>query len=579
MKRLSFVIAFICIAFASNAQVVRWLIQPRYEAIDLIGGDVDLLQADSAGTRILFSQNGRRLLSTTDALHPFQERHAITTRIGTAEITSIIDEFGHATTISGYQVGASYPRFSDGHMLVFDGQYYRYMGFDGQVSDETFNNAYPFSNGYASCFRYQNQRKMKDPLFQLLNNDLSPVPLKWENKNFQADDIEFVSSVNDESIGIVVAKGKVFFFNGQSKALSPVFANANEANTKHQAKLNGDFQENFASVGDSIYVLRARCGRNDNVEITFSKNLVPLTIRRNSDVYTYTRRSEAEQTFTTNIRRIKGADDKIALYWNDEMILPAQFNKVWRCFGDKVIVQPADKWGLLRIFPNEHFVLSINSGNGVAFRHRTYETTLRMDMPAYVHSSQTSIDVQGDGLTIDKARKEGRDTPDGNFIEYPCVLSIPADITEEKQTYNFPIQVIYEGLRSKELVLSTQAWHYNYYTVDANESEAVINQQTLTVTFDVTVDRRLGDLDYSKTFGLKTDSLTYDIEQVSESRYKCKIYGLREGINTIYAVITEEGCPPLLYQFEVEYVKPVERTSRPTRATIRRKTPRPVLDY
>ncbi len=580
MKRSLFLITLFCSAVLANAQVARWLIPPLYNAIDLVPGDVELLLADSADTKILFSQNGRRLTSTSDVLHRFQERHAITTRLGTAQITAIYDEFGHKTPVEGYQVGAGYPCFVNGYMLVFDGQYYCYMGTDGQVSPDQFNNAYPFSNGYASCFRYQNQRKMKDPIYMLLNDQLAPVPLRWENKTLAADDVEFISSVNDESIGVIVAKGKVFFFNGQTKALSPVFASADETNTKNQAKLNGSFQEHYMSVGDSVYVLNARCGRNGNVEITFSQQLVPISISRNGELYTYTKRVIEQQSYSTNLKRIKGADDKIALYWDSEMILPPQFNKVWRCYGDKAIVQPVDKWGLLRIFPNEHFVLSLNGGNGIAFRHRTFDTTLRLDMPSYVHSSLTSLDVSGDGLTIDKARKEGRDTPEGNFIEYPCVLNIPSDISsEEKHNYTFPIQVLYEGLRSTELKLTTQAWHYNYYTVNANESEAVVTQGTLSVNFDVTVDRRLGDLDYSKTFDLKTDSLTYEIEQVSESRYKCKIFGLREGTNTFYAVITEEGCPPLLYQFEVEYIRPVERSSRPTRATIRRRTPRPVLDY
>jgi hypothetical protein len=73
--------------------------------------------------------------------------------------------------------------------------------------------------------------------------------------------------------------------------------------------------------------------------------------------------------------------------------------------------------------------------------------------------------------------------------------------------------------------------------------------------------------------------MRYEIEQVSEIRYKFKLYGLHEGTNTFKATITEEGCPPFYFDFEVEYTRPVANTARPTQANVRRRQANPVLEY
>ena len=47
---------------------------------------------------------------------------------------------------------------------------------------------------------------------------------------------------------------------------------------------------------------------------------------------------------------------------------------------------------------------------------------------------------------------------------------------------------------------------------------------------------------------------------MSETRFKCKVFALSEGVNNIVVQILEQGCPPAAFPFEVEYFKPVEKT-------------------
>ena len=54
--------------------------------------------------------------------------------------------------------------------------------------------------------------------------------------------------------------------------------------------------------------------------------------------------------------------------------------------------------------------------------------------------------------------------------------------------------------------------------------------------------------------------MLFDIDKISEIRYKCKVLGLNEGVNNIVVTVLEKGCPPAIFPFEIEYYKPVART-------------------
>jgi hypothetical protein len=575
MKRILFLTAlFLTVAFA-KAQISCWLIKPNYESIDMLYG-TENFSADSAGYKVIYSPNGRRLCSVSDRLWDFNNHHAITTIPGTANISAIISDQGRITPVNGMQV-ASTPTFSDGYIVVSDGVFYHYMDVNGEVESYQLNYANPYSGGYASCMRYFNQRKMKDPIYLLLDRELQPVTLSYNNHEFKYSDIDFISSVNVDGVGFIVAKGKLFSFDGQTQELSPVFASDDNSS---QAKISGDFAQCYQLVGDSCYVLTTQCGRHDQVIITFSKELVPLSIQRNDQVSNYRRNNNATISLSTTLIRTTGQDGKYGIKIGDNEVLPPQFEDIPHLYGECAVVKTNNKYGLMRVYPNDGYQLSLNGGNPIPFSHRTTECTLRIDLPPYISSSSTTVDaLPNTGITIDKARKEGRDTPEGNYVEYPCVLTIPNGITDTPSRFSYPLQVVFNGMRAPQTTVSAQAWHYNYYNVILVENEASISQGTLTASFDVSKERNLGDQDYPKTIDLQTNGMRYEIEQVSEIRYKFKLYGLHEGTNTFKATITEEGCPPFYFDFEVEYTRPVANTARPTQANVRRRQANPVLEY
>ncbi|MBQ9355924.1 MAG: hypothetical protein IJT98_01340 [Prevotella sp.] len=577
MKRILILSALLLPVAFAQAQIARWLIKPAYEAVDMLYG-TDLFAADSAGSKVLYSPEGRRLCSISDRLWEFNDHYAVTTTPGTANISAIVSDQGRITPVNGLQI-ITIPKFNDGYMVVTDGGYYHYMDVHGQVDSYQLNYAHPYSGGYASCMRYFNQRKQKDPIYLLIDRELQPVPMRFNNHEFKYSDIEFISSVNAEGVGFVVAKGKVYSFDGQTQELSPLFADADNHN---QAKLTGDFNEHYRSEGDTCFVLTAPSGRGNQVVLRFSKDLVPLSIQRNDEVYTYRSNTHSSITLSTTLIRTAGQNGLMGLKIGDNVVLPPQFQDITHLYGECAVVKADNKFGLLRVYPNDGVRLSLNGGAPIPFAHRTTDSKLRIDLPPYISSTYTTIDVDpSTGITIDKARKEGRDTPEGNYVEYPCTINIPDGISETPNSYSYPMQVIFNGMRAPESRVEAQAWHYNYYNVILIENDASISQGTLTAQFDISKERNIDDRNYPYNVDLQTNGMRYEIERVSEIRYRFKIFGLQEGTNTFKALITEDGCPPFYFDFDVEYVKPTTQTARPTQANVRRRqTPsRPVLEY
>ena len=560
MKRTLFIFLLSFSFISAKAQVAQWLIPPVYEKI-YIPAEGNVIITDSANTKTLWSMKGKRLVTTSDIMYPYSEGYAVTSRKDVAYITAIYDNNGNATQVKDYQLGRGYPYFHDGHLLVFDGYNFHFMDTQGNVDKTEYVQAYPFSGGYASCYTYENIKKKKSPYYLLIDKDLKRVTLQWNGKNISTDDIEFISSVNDEGLAVIIVKHKVYYFVAESRELRPVFATPEETNQKNQAKIENELSQSLYSNSDSTSVLSAKCGRAGMVQITFNDQLQPILFTHDEESTPYAKKPRVQREFPSLLKKHLGDDGKLALYWNDREMLPPQFTKIPLCFDDKAFIYLNGKYGMIQARPEDSFHISLNKRKPIAFRHNRFDTTIRLDMPPYVSTDATTLEVNPNtGCFIDKLTKETNNTPQGNYVQYSCVLRIPEGITEDVNDLEYPAQVVYEGLRAPALMAKSQAWHYKYYNVDVNERETSISNGTLAFTIDISAERLQGEDIYPYEVKLLTDSLSFDMETVSAIRYKCKVYNLKEGINNVIVQIIEDGCPPANYTFEVEYTKPTAHT-------------------
>lgn len=547
-----------------KGQIAKWLIPPVYEKIYMTSGE-NLIVTDSLGKKIVWSHSGKRLSTTRDQILPFVEEMAVTMEREGGLITGFYNKNGQLTKLSGYNSTYAFPYFSNHHLLVHDGSYYMFVNANGEIEPGRYLRAYPFANGYASCYTYANIQKQKDPYNLLISEENEQISFSYEGKPFDNDDIEFISSVNDENIGVVVAKHKLYFFNGKNRNLSPVFESNNETNIKNQAKLENDITMCLSTEFDTITVLNAKCGKKNKIQIRFNSFLIPLSISSSESKYTYKKNTKSTKSLKSPLSIIK-YDDLYGLSWNNKEILPPQLDNVLTCFDDKAFVVIGKKCGMLQIYKDEDFKITINKGNPIDFRHQKYETTIRLDLPQMISAHTTRIDVDPQsGCDVDMPSCQRRDTEFGNYIQYDCVLNIPDSLPDEmygdkRNEITYPMHVVYDGLWSPMIPFKVKAWHYKYFNVDVNDAETSIHQGTLSFTFNINAERNPGEAVYPTTVNIQTDSLQFELEKISETRYKCKVLALKEGLNNIAVQIFEDGCPPATFPFEVTYVKPVAKS-------------------
>jgi len=563
MKRILVIAAMSLTYGAVRGQVAKWIIPPAYDRIYLAQG-ADLIMTDSADAKILWTLEGRRLARTKDKLHPFADGHAVTTKGDNGQIAGFYDTEGRFTQLNGCQTTHDYPYFSDGHLLVKEGFFLRFADAKGKLSEGKYTKAYPFTNGYASCYTYKNLLKVKDPYSLLLTKDLKPVTFTYDGHVIKEDDIDFISSVNDENVGVVIVKRRVYLFNGKDMSLTPVMADEGDTSPKNQARLEDELTTCLLKETDSTSVLTARFGKTDKVQIRFNAFLVPLSMMMPNKELIWKKTAKSAHTFSTQLRQNE-ADGRTGLCWGDQEVLPPQFDKVVSCIDDKAFVCKSGKYGALKVFNDARFQFTINKGNPINFRHQKYETTIRLDLPQSVSTKDCSIEIaDGAGCEVDFTSCEKKNTEYGNYLQYNCALTIPEALPDEMlddshNTITYPFSILYNGLRSPQIPVKVKAWHHKYYNADVYDSDISIDKGLLSFVLYVHADRIPNEPVYPITVSLQTDTLQWEMEKLSETRYKCKVWTIGEGTTNIVVQVKEQGCPPASFSFEVTYVKPAPK--------------------
>lgn len=579
MKRLLFYTLVFASTSIANAQVAKWIIPPAYKAIHKMGGG-DFIVTDSADTKILWSWDGRRLAVTRDQLFPFNENLSVAVPSGTNIISGFYDTAGHFTPLGGYSVALGYPVFSCGYLLVMEGQFYRFVNTQGKPLSGQYKVAYPFSNGYAVCYTYRNMEKQKDPHYLLLTTADEEVPITYNGKTFGDNEIEFISSVNDENVGFIVAGHKLYRFDGKSRSLSPVFARAGETDLRNQARLDQAITSRLVRQNDTTQLLTASCGSSGSVQIWFDNRLVPRSIQTLDGLRRYTKNAQQTRSYATHLRVLR-EEGKMGLFWDTTELLPPQLDQVTTCYADIAFVRQGGRYGAIKAFSDRSFSVSINDGNPIAFRHRTQPVSLSVELPNNIPAQQARLIVQpASGLTIDEGSYSLTD--DGR-LHYDGLLTIPESLPDElyndgRNDVSYPVAVSYDGLLSPTINIDVKAWHQEYHTITVDQSSINVSPDgQLRFNFTVTADSVLSgspaesplDSPYPITVSLQADGLQWNVEDVSDTQYRGVVHNLYDGPNSIVIVVEEQGCPPLFHRFNVTYNKPPEKksTTRPHKTT------------
>ena len=550
-----------CLLFAmlslgtANAQVAQWLVPPEYDDIEVLP-ESNVILAQQGFNHHIWDMNSKCLAKVSDDLYPFSEGYAVSTRPETVYVTAVYDTTGKKTDINDpkVQLGWGYPFFHDGFLLISDGNYFYFMDTEGGVEPKPYYHAYPFSHGYAACFTFAQLHKMKDPINLLLDTDMEPVELGYGGKRFAANDINFISSVSDEGIGIVVYKEKLYYFDAATAELSPVLPLSGDTNIKNQAHVDDDdIAKILVQVDENTKMMKGKCGK-DRFSINFDAiTLKPLSMTMGEEERVFEKKTTAQTGAPTTLKEVKDlVSGKYALYLGDKEVLPAQIDAVERLDG-KVHV----KLGLLRVNADDHFAFIINDKAKIGFRHKYFNTTIRLNMPAYINAEETSIEIDPQsGCDIDKRSKEARNNTDGSYVKYNCKLLCPQNISDAAMKVSYPAYIVYQGLRTPLTTVEGEAWHNKYFAVEVNQQDVELSGSKLTFKANITTNREPGEEIYPFHASLVSDQLKYEMHKIIDTQYECTVPELKRGTNIIVVRVEEEGCPPSDYAFEVKYEPP-----------------------
>lgn len=557
MKKHIITVVILLLSNLLHAQIAQWIIPPHYDHIDFASG-ADLIVTDSLNAKIFWDYSGKRLFATTDTIYPFAEGYAVTVN-DSSLFTGFYDVKGHFTpfTAKKRKIANDYPYFSGGYVIVKRNRYY-FVDTRGNYDGTKHLRLYPFSNGYAVCKDYENPGKKKGIINYYMDENKNMVPLIYKGKTIDPAKVDFISSVNDSMIGIVVYKDDLYYFEGAGKEIRPLGI----PNPKNKAKtIQAELESGLPFTEENPQnVMYAKCGKDNQVTIRFNDLLVPTDIYFNTERHRYGKEPEKPQPLTSSLR-VVNENGKCGFALGSSVVIPPQFDEIVCCFDNYAFVKQDGKYGLLQNIENTSFALNLNDNDAVPFRHQWFETKLRIDMPTILSPDKTDVEVSPDcGYTIDKISKSVKTTASGNRAEYDCKLAIPTGITADQTEYTYPIQITYDGIRILPIQQTLKAWHYNCFgvTVDTKGIEVDKIGEFVSFPYTLSVERYSDKEFFQLDIQIVPDYLNAEVEKLTETTGICTIplSQLDDGTNDFDVRVIEQGCPPVDFSYELTFKKP-----------------------
>lgn len=568
----------LAVAGTVSAQLPKWTIHPTCDTLQM-KIDNELLQSYSSGETTLWTMDGRQLFTTNNIILPFRDGVAAVVEQNTPFILGFVDCTGGYTSLP--RVGVTYrnPYFANGYLLAnVKG---KFIFFDKSGNETHFANAdklYPFHKGFAAYSRYENAEKKKGWHYGYYNAEgvevtFSILDTNGKRKPLDAKEIDFLSGIGENGKGVAAVRNKLYWFDSTSMDLVPLTWGDGEIATKQHLTINGNYQSLFVNPPEDGISINARYGKDLPAQLNFDGGLFPKLFIFADGELEFTEESASPYDYQTSLSAYGEDNELYGLALDSKKILPPQFEAVGLEYGNRAFVKTNGHWGVIEIMPEKNYTLRINKNEDVAFRHQKYETKIRLDLPSEISTINAMIDIPEEtGCVIDKTSRESKNTASGNFVTYDCTLNIPATLPDTISSITYaPVSVTYDGIKLFDTPISIRAWHLRHHNVDLIESETSILNGVGTFTFDIDAQKIAGEKDFPFEVRIDADSVSVEFEKISETRYKCFVANLNEGINDINIYVGEKGCPSTLFPFEILYTRPVAKKKKSEGLVIRKK--------
>lgn len=575
MKKILISLAGLIIYGMSFAQLPKWMITPNYDRIT-VKVDDSLLQTDSLGTSTLWTMDGKRLFTTKHFINPFKDGVATITKKGTKEYVGIVDTTGRFTALPNVQVAYDHPVFENGYLICRDVNGFSYYKKDGSKAKLRYTlKPYPFHAGYAPYQTYANLESQKDSYYGYHREDGQEMQYvikeRGKEKVIDHKDIQFLSAIGENNRGVAVIKDKVYLFNPETQLFEPFLYGDGDSEKKRHLAMSGDYNKYFESLPSDTVEILARYGKKQYAVLKFDKELHPVSFLFDGEELKFKKKESPKFEYPTELKSFSDGD-MYGLASTSQKLLPPQFEAVTLMYGYRAFVKHNGKWGVIEIIPDISYDLKLNKNEDIAFRHQKFETQIRLDFPPIISSKEARINIPASsGCSIDKTSRETKDTESGNFVVYDCTLEIPDSLPDKTSAITYsPISITYDGLQLYDTSKTINAWHFKYFNVDPIDTETSISNGVVSFTININALKNAGESDYPFDVRIEADTISAQYEKISETRYKCIVSNLKEGKNILNILVTEKGCPPSVFPFEVFYTKPLPKKKKKETVVVRK---------
>lgn len=540
MKRiLVFLLTLTVGILSTNAQVAYWAVHPAYDSIRIM--EKSMFMVSKEGKSGIVGIDGKVLLPAAyDSIGDFRNGAALLFKGKDKSLVGFITENGRMTDLTKqrYATNDECPHFREGYLVVNDSManYYILRQGNGEIYGP-FKYALPCNEGFAAVMtRHGSDNKNTWALF----SEETQAAISF-GPDVDPDDVSFVSSVNHGK-AIVVVKKHFYEYDVSSRTLTNLSV---DGTTDKKSLVVADSRNISCTSTPDGWRVAAK-----NALFDFDKMMrLKWSQYAGQKPQTFDIVEDSLLAEATNVEGYQSGGSALwGIKYKGNVVLPQQFEEVMQTVGDMAVVRQSGKCGVIAIDSKGHFAFKLNDNKAVAFEHGYYNSSLVVTFPPYISPAKAKVEsLTKECLLKPETRKDNQNI-ETSSITYDCQLTMNDDMTEDATPVEYKFTVVYDGLFSGIYQVALPERYIKAYEVEITGES--LKNQVAEISFDVKpLNPGGGRFQKKVEVEPEKDEQVVVVEQVGEDSYKAKIYGLESNVAMFDIIVTEDGCPAVVYPF------------------------------
>ncbi len=570
-KRLIFTYLVVCLFGMVHAQVATWMVPPKMDSIRF---DVNnkVFFCNRKDTTFIWKSNGTQLIKpTTMHVTPFVNHFCVIIDpqsnglCGIQPLNGNYKEIDRNNGKCRYIVDAKYPYYSSGFLLVMDTQdsLYHYVLRSGNISKESYAEAYPFINGMASVSYYKNPNKRRNKVAKFINSKFEDIPMQINGKFIDVGEFEFISSLsslNKEKIAICISGKQVYKYDYKSDDCINLSADGSDNKDSYVKLLNKTIMKEGTSDGGftiSTNKGKMKFSHIGEYEGLITDNFAPVIKSSN----------KKDSEVATNLNTFE-ENGLLGIIWKpdkeekeEKIIVPPQFEEVkdkYRGgrYNDLAVVRKNGKYGILSTISNKEVKFQINNGDTLFFSQDTCRSQLTITYPFKIMRAaiDTIVSCGFNKCEVIMSSSQENVTSSGSKFSFDCIPHLPhsVDGVWDKQTYSFFVK--YNDLVSIPYSSSNDV---NYKSLLSGVNPFVyLRGDTVMLEFEIVYEKGAQNVADAVINGI--EQATVEVEKIGKNLFRVWIINFNPGKTEFAIEVKEPNGYSKSFPFLLKY-KPAER--------------------